>query len=109
MPPERAPGVRADGVPAAHEDGDLTGQARDQLLPGQRGEEPDPGQAEEEEGEEGRGGRGEGLGLHTAPHGGRDEAGAHEEERPVQEEPPESSGEKQIHPGESAVQRGAAG
>lgn len=51
--PERAAGIRADGVPAAHEDGDLTGQARDQLLPGQRREEPDPGQAEEEESEEG--------------------------------------------------------
>lgn len=68
VPPERAAGVRTDGVPAAHEDGDLAGQARDQLLPGQRGEEPDPGQAEEEEGEERRGGGREGLGLHAAAH-----------------------------------------
>lgn len=109
VPPERASGLRADGVPSAHEDGDLAGQARDQLLPGQRGEEPDPGQAEEEEGEEGRGGGGEGLGLHTTAHRGGDEAGAHEEARPVQEEPPESSGEEQSHPGESAVQRIPAG
>lgn len=107
MPPERAAGLRTDCVPPAHEDGNCSGQEGDQLLLGQCGEEPEPGQDPEKEGEEGREDGGEVVGLQTAAHRGRDSDG--QEQGPVKEEPTEGSGESQGHPAEGPVQHLSAG